>query len=82
MRKSPKWPKSQLGEGKLVTPGKALTKGQVCLPGLAGKSTWGPVKRKWDPGRQEGTHPVMKGLETEGRHARQELGILETLGRV
>lgn len=34
MRESPKGPKSQLGEGELVTPGKALTRGQVCLPGL------------------------------------------------
>lgn len=79
MRKSPKWPKSQLGKGELVTPGKALTRGQVCLPGLV-KSTWGPVKRKWDMGRQEGTHPVMGGLEMRGRHAREKLGILETPG--
>lgn len=25
---------SQLGEGEFVTPGRALTRGQVCLPGL------------------------------------------------
>lgn len=25
---------SQLGEGEFVTPGKTLTRGQVCLPGL------------------------------------------------
>lgn len=34
-RRQGKQPKSQLGGGEFVTPGKALTRGQVCLPGLA-----------------------------------------------